>query len=89
MAIPVWDNPQISGGAKASILLVYREAKGYDASGAISLPLAISSSNYFAKAGNTGNFSMSRASCWITTVAFRFDAIFLMRSIEATVCARS
>jgi hypothetical protein len=26
MAIPVWDNPQISGGAKASILLVYREA---------------------------------------------------------------
>jgi hypothetical protein len=39
MAIPVWDNPQISGGAKASILLVYREAKGYDASGAISVAL--------------------------------------------------
>ena len=39
MAIPVWDNPQVSGGAKASILLVYREAKGYDASGAISVAL--------------------------------------------------
>ena len=37
MAIPVWDNPQVSGGAKASILLVYREAKGYDAFGAISV----------------------------------------------------
>ena len=39
MAIPLWDDPQISGGAKASILLVYREAKGYDASGAISVAL--------------------------------------------------
>ena len=39
MAIPVSDNPQVSGGAKASILLVYREAKGYDASGAISVAL--------------------------------------------------
>src|SRR5580658_2574618 len=46
-------------------------------------------SYYFAKAGNTGNFSTSRASCWMMTVAFRFDAIFLMRSIEATVWARS
>ena len=46
-------------------------------------------SNYFANAGNTGNFSMSRASCWMMTVAFRFAAIFLMRSIEATVWARS
>jgi hypothetical protein len=27
MAIPVWDNPQISGGAKTSILPGYREAK--------------------------------------------------------------
>jgi hypothetical protein len=27
MAIPVWDNPQISGGAKASILLVYRDRR--------------------------------------------------------------
>jgi hypothetical protein len=26
--------------------------------------------NYFANAGNTGNFSTSRASCWIMTVAF-------------------
>ena len=29
---------------------------------------------------------MSRASCWMMTVAFRFAAIFLMRSIDATVC---
>jgi hypothetical protein len=43
----------------------------------------------FADAGNAGNLSTSRASCWMMTFAFRFDAIFLMRSIDATVCARS
>ena len=46
-------------------------------------------SNYFADAGNTGNFSRSRASCWMMTLAFRFDAMLLMRSIDATDCARS
>jgi hypothetical protein len=44
---------------------------------------------YFAEAGNAGNLSTSRASCWMMTVALRFAAIFLMRSIDATVCARS
>src|ERR1700735_3796605 len=42
---------------------------------------------YLGKAGNTGSFSTSRASCWMMSVAFRFAAIFLMRSIEATVWA--
>ena len=32
---------------------------------------------------------MSRISCWMTTVAFRFAASFFKRSIDATVCARS
>ena len=45
--------------------------------------------SYFADAGNAGNFSMSRASCWMMTLALRLSAIFLMRSIDATVSARS
>src|SRR5215467_1593979 len=45
--------------------------------------------NYFADAGNAGNLSMSRASCWMMTVALRFAAIFLRRSSDATVWARS
>jgi hypothetical protein len=49
-------------------------------------PLA---ANYFANAVDTGNFSTSRASCWMMTVAFKFVAIFFRRSIDATVCARS
>jgi hypothetical protein len=44
---------------------------------------------YFAAAGNTGNFSTSRASCWMITVALVFAAIFLRRSSDAMVCARS
>jgi len=33
--------------------------------------------------------AMSRASCWMITVALRFAAIFLRRSTDATVWARS
>ena len=44
---------------------------------------------YFAAAGNAGSLPMSRMSCWMTTVAFRFATICFMRSIEATVAARS
>ena len=44
---------------------------------------------YFAAAGYAGSFSMSRASCWMMTFAFRFSEIFLIRSIDATVWARS
>src|SRR5262249_60657408 len=47
------------------------------------------SSGYFADAGNAGNLSTSRASCWMMTVALRFAAIFLRRSSDATVWARS
>ena len=47
------------------------------------------SQSYFADAGNAGNFPTSRASRWMMTCAFRFDAICLMRSIDATVWARS
>ena len=39
--------------------------------------------------GNAGNFSTSRASCWMMTCALKFVAICLMRSIDATVWARS
>src|SRR4029453_2918437 len=44
---------------------------------------------YFAAPGNAGSLPMSRMSCWITTVALRFVTICFMRSIEATVAARS
>ena len=44
---------------------------------------------YFAAAGNAGSFSTSRASCWMITVALEFAAIFLRRSSDAIVCARS
>src|SRR4030095_12186455 len=44
---------------------------------------------YFAAAGNAGSLPMSRMSCWMTTVAFTFATICFMRSIEATVAARS
>jgi len=44
---------------------------------------------YFAAAGNAGSFSTSRASCWMITVALVFAAIFLSRSSDAMVCARS
>ena len=44
---------------------------------------------YFAAAGNAGSLPMSRMSCWMTTVALRFATICFMRSIEATVAARS
>ena len=50
---------------------------------------AVVPGNYFANAGNAGNFPTSRASRWMMTCAFRFDAICLMRSIDATVWARS
>lgn len=41
-----------------------------------------------AAAGNAGSLGMSRPSCWITTVAFRFSAIFRKRSSDASVSAR-
>src|SRR5262249_46980560 len=44
---------------------------------------------YFAEPGNAGSFATSRASCWMMTVALRFAAIFLKRSIEASDSARS
>lgn len=44
---------------------------------------------YFAASGKAGNFPTSRASCWMMSVAFRFAASCLMRSMEANVCARS
>src|ERR1041384_4173722 len=47
------------------------------------------SSGYFAAAGNAGSLPMSRMSCWMMTVAFRLATIPFMRSIEATVAARS
>src|SRR5262249_23641995 len=52
-------------------------------------PEGSGASVYFAAVGNAGNLSMSRASCWMITVALRFAASFLMRSIDASVCARS
>jgi hypothetical protein len=45
--------------------------------------------DYFAAAGNAGSLPTSRASCWMITVAFRFAAIFLKRSIDAIDSARS
>src|SRR3984893_15355928 len=45
--------------------------------------------DYFAPAGNAGNLPTSRGSCWMMTVALRFAAIFLKRSTEASVAARS
>ena len=54
------------------------------------LPRALSGlRGYFADAGKTGNLSTSRASCWMMTVALEFAAIFLTRSSEASVWARS
>src|SRR5262249_55839810 len=44
---------------------------------------------YFAAAGNAGNLPTSRASGWMITVALSFAAIFLTRSVEANVAARS
>ena len=44
--------------------------------------------HYFAAAGKAGSLSMSRGSCWMITVAFRFFAICLKRSNEASVSAR-
>jgi len=44
---------------------------------------------YFAAAGNDGSFAISRMSCWMMIVAFRFLAMPLTRSSDATVCARS
>ena len=45
--------------------------------------------DYFAAAGKAGSLPMSRRSCWMITVAWRFAAIFFIRSSDATVCARS
>src|ERR1700719_4890168 len=45
--------------------------------------------DYFAPAGNAGNLPMSRASCWMTSVALKTSTIFFMREIEASVSARS
>ena len=42
-----------------------------------------------AAAGNAGSFGMSRGSCWMMKVALRFFWICLMRSIDASVWARS
>lgn len=39
-------------------------------------------------AGNTDSLPTSRASCWMMTVALRLAAIFLKRSIAATVSPR-
>jgi len=44
---------------------------------------------YFAAAGKAGSLPRSRGSCWMMTVALRFAAIFLKRSTEASVAARS
>ena len=44
---------------------------------------------YFAAAGNAGNLSRSRASCWMMTVALEPATIFLTRSSDASVCERS
>ena len=44
---------------------------------------------YFAEAGNAGNLSTSRASCWMMTVALEPATIFLTRSSEASVWERS
>src|SRR5262245_407596 len=43
---------------------------------------------YFAAAGNAGSLFTSRASCWMMTVALKFAAIFLKRSIDASDSAR-
>jgi hypothetical protein len=45
--------------------------------------------DHFAAVGNAGNLSMSRASCWIISVALKFPTIPFNRSIEASVCERS
>ena len=52
-------------------------------------PLVPGMGDYFAAAGKAGSLPMSRRSCWMITVALRFAAIFFIRSIDATVCARS
>ena len=52
-------------------------------------PLVPVNGDYFAAAGKAGSLPMSRRSCWMITVALRFAAIFFIRSIDATVCARS
>ena len=52
-------------------------------------PLVPGNGDYFAAAGKAGSLPMSRRSCWMITVALRFAAIFFIRSIDATVCARS
>jgi hypothetical protein len=45
--------------------------------------------NYSAAVGNAGNLSMSRASCWMISVALKVATIPFSRSIEASVCERS
>jgi len=45
--------------------------------------------DYFAAVGNVGNLSMSRASCWMISVALKVAMIPFSRSIEASVCERS
>ena len=45
--------------------------------------------SYFAAAGNAGSLPMSRESCWMMTVPFTFPTICFMRSIDASVAARS
>src|SRR5690349_19010513 len=44
---------------------------------------------YFAACGKAGSLVMSRGSCWMTMVALRFFWMSLMRSIDASVSARS
>ena len=46
------------------------------------------SSHHFAAAGNAGSLPMSRASCWMITVALRFLAMVLKRSNDASVSCR-
>ena len=46
--------------------------------------------DYFAPAGNAGNLSMSRASCWMIKVALKFSTIFFSdRSRPASRRGRS
>src|SRR5262249_36208866 len=44
---------------------------------------------HLAAAGNAGRLPTSRASCWVMAGGLRLGAIFLKRSIEASVSARS
>jgi len=88
-ALPDTDGTQAADAPRVAHELAFDAEALLTVFGVRASPLTRAVWRYFAAAGNAGSLPMSRMSCWMMTVALRFATICFMRSIEATVAARS